>query len=104
IGACMPTGSIDDEIQDAYLQLSRSAAVAAHCHERYLDGFTWHPEAGQDPFGELAALTAAHPWALSGFGDPAWDAYRPDVDAPVPDGLRIGVLRTKGLPAVPALA
>ncbi len=100
----MPTGSIDDAIQDAYLQLSRSAAVAGHCYEHFLDGFAGYPERGRDPFGELAALTEAHPWALSGFGDPAWDAYRPDLDAPVPDGLRIGVLRTKGLPPVPALA
>ncbi|MBV9381578.1 MAG: hypothetical protein JO242_13015, partial [Streptosporangiaceae bacterium] len=41
----------------------------------------------------VTALTGAHPWALAGFGAPAWDAYQPDLGAPPPDGLRIGVLR-----------
>ena len=42
----------------------------------------------------MTALAAAHPWALGGFGDPAWDGYRPDPHAPPPDGLRVGLLRT----------
>ncbi|MBV9444319.1 MAG: hypothetical protein JO345_00220 [Streptosporangiaceae bacterium] len=95
----MPIASIERTIQDAYLQLSRSAAVARHCRRRYLDDQPRRPAAPG-----LASLTAAHPWALSGFGDAAWDAYRPDLDAPPPDGLRIGVLRDGKLPVVPALA
>ena len=101
----MPTGSIDRAIQDAYLQLSRSSAVARQCYEHYLDGLAErHQPNGRDPFNALAELTAAHPWALSGFDDPAWDTYHPDLDAPVPDGLRVGLLQTPGLAPVPALA
>ncbi len=51
----------------------------------------------------VTALAAAHPWALAEFGDPAWDGYRPDPHAPPPDGLRVGLLRTPGGPALPLL-
>ena len=57
--------------------------------------------AGRDLTGTVTALTAAHPWALGGFGEPAWDGYRPDPHAPPPDGLRVGLLRTPGGPAQP---
>ena len=56
-------------------------------------------------FGPATALTAAHPWALAGFGARAWADYRPDPQAPPPDGLRVGVLRLgEGVPPVPAVA
>jgi DNA segregation ATPase FtsK/SpoIIIE, S-DNA-T family len=53
------------------------------------------------------ALTAANPWALAGFGGPEWENYAPDVGAPSPAGLRVGVLhvaRDSGMPAIPAVA
>jgi S-DNA-T family DNA segregation ATPase FtsK/SpoIIIE len=95
----MPIASIERSIQDAYLQLSRSATVARHCRQQYLDD---HPR--RHPAPDLTSLTAAHPWALSGFGDSAWDSYRPDLDAPPPDGLRVGVLRDGELPALARFA
>ena len=53
----------------------------------------------------MTELTAAHPWALDGFGAPAWAAYQPDPQAPPPDGLRVGMLRMgEGLPPTPAVA
>jgi S-DNA-T family DNA segregation ATPase FtsK/SpoIIIE len=111
----MPTGSMERAILDGYVQLARSAAVVRDGCRHYLD------EHGQpELYTDVAALTAAHPWALGDFGHPAWAAYRPDLDAPPPDGLRVGVLRGTvlagtglagtglagggGLPAVPALA
>jgi len=98
----MPIGSIEDQIRDGYADLARSAATARRCGERYLDGVTW------EGFDEVARLTAASPWALGGFGDPAWDGYAPDPDAPPPEGLRVGVLRLDNpapptLPALPML-
>ena len=96
----MPFEAIEREIHDAYLRLATSAAVARSHQRHYLDGQT----AGS-LFGTVTALTAAHPWALDGFDAPAWAAYRPDPQAPPPDGLRVGVLRTgEGLPPTPAVA
>jgi hypothetical protein len=102
----MPIESIEQEIADAYGGLARAAAVARSCHEHYLDGRRADAPAG-GLFRTVTALTAAHPWALGDFGDPAWDAYQPDLDAPPPDGLRVGVLRAVGPgdgPGLPAVA
>ncbi|MGD0246418.1 MAG: FtsK/SpoIIIE domain-containing protein [Streptosporangiaceae bacterium] len=101
----MPIESIEREIQVGYRQLSAAAATMRYEHERYLDG----PAAarpGEDPFRAVTALTAAHPWALAGFAEPAWDDYRPDPHAPGPEGLRVGVLRLAGHagPPLPAVA
>jgi S-DNA-T family DNA segregation ATPase FtsK/SpoIIIE len=102
----MPIGSIEREIQDAYRQLTRSAAAVRRCHEHYLaDGGRTRED--RDQMADVTALTAAHPWALDGFASPAWDAYQPDLGAAPPDGLRVGVLRTDAgnvLPQLPALA
>ena len=96
----MPVEAIEREIHDAYLGLATSAAVARDRQRHYLDGQT----AGT-LFATVTTLTAAHPWALDGFGAPAWAAYRPDPQAPPPDGLRVGVLRMgDGLPPTPAVA
>src|SRR6266478_1248254 len=113
-GASMPIGSIERKIQDAYIQLTQSAAVVRHCHQHYLDGLITADDermrqgpVTNDPFTNATKLTAAHPWALGSFGNPAWDTYQPDLDAPPPDGLRVGVLRItegEGLPPIPALA
>jgi DNA segregation ATPase FtsK/SpoIIIE, S-DNA-T family len=101
----MPVGVIEREIQDACIRLAESATAALRCQERYLDGVGGAPgPAGRDLAGGVAALTAAHPWALGGFGDQAWDGYRPDPHAPPPDGLRVGLLRTPGGPLLPAVA
>jgi len=105
----MPVGPIEREIQDACVRLAESAATARRCHEHYLDGLggpagvAGRGRAGRDLVGTVTALTAAHPWALGGFGDRAWDGYRPDPHAPPPDGLRVGLLRTPGGPALPLL-
>ena len=95
----MPFEAIERQIHDAYLRLAISAALARDRQRHYLDGQTsW------TLFGTVTALTAAHPWALDGFGTPAWTAYQPDPQAPPPDGLRVGVLRTgDGLPPTPAV-
>jgi len=96
----MPVEAIEREIHDTYFRLAESAAVARARQRHYLDG-----QAAGSLFGTATALTAAHPWALDGFGAPAWAAYRPDPQAPPPDGLRIGVLRMgDGLPPLPAVA
>ena len=98
----MPVEAIERAIGNACVRLASSAAAARRCHEHYLDGLgdprAW---AGRDLAGPVTALAAAHPWALSGFGDPAWDSYRPDPHAPPPDGLRVGLLQTPGGPALP---
>jgi S-DNA-T family DNA segregation ATPase FtsK/SpoIIIE len=101
----MPVDAIERAIGDACAGLASSAATARRCHEHYLDsvGFPGRDLAGRDLAGPVTSLAAAHPWALGGFGDPAWDAYRPDPHAPPPDGLRVGLLRTPGGPALPLL-
>jgi DNA segregation ATPase FtsK/SpoIIIE, S-DNA-T family len=100
----MPIGSIEQEIADAYEGLARAAAAARYGREHYLDGRTAEAPAG-GLFRTVAALTSANPWALGGFGDRAWDGYQPDLDAPPPDGLRVGVLQAgTGLPAVARFA
>ena len=128
----MPIESVEQEIQDAHASLAESAAMVRDHHRHYLDGVTAADEecgqppwrtgtrrpagpsrgpAGRDLLGAVTALTAAHPWALGGFDDQAWDTYQPALDAPPPDGLRVGVLRAtqgktqgKGLPPLPAVA
>ena len=96
----MPFEAIEREIGDAYLRLATSARAARYRQRHYLDGQT----AGT-LFGTVTTLTAAHPWALDGFGAPAWAAYQPDPQAPPPDGLRVGVLRMgEDLPPTPAVA
>jgi DNA segregation ATPase FtsK/SpoIIIE, S-DNA-T family len=60
------------------------------------------------------ALTAANPWALGDFGSPEWDSYQPDLNAPSPTGVRVGVLNVGavrragevggGMPPMPAVA
>jgi DNA segregation ATPase FtsK/SpoIIIE, S-DNA-T family len=98
----MPVGTIEREIHDACARLAGSAATARRCHEHYLDGLGGPPgRAGRDLAGTVTALTAAHPWALGGFDDQAWDGYQPDPHAPPPDGLRVGWLRTPGGPGRP---
>jgi len=96
----MPVEAIDRELHDAYLRLASSAAAARYQQRHFLDGQTAGPLAGA-----VTALTAAHPWALDGFDAAAWAAYRPDPQAPPPDGLRVGVLRMgEGWPVTPAVA
>jgi DNA segregation ATPase FtsK/SpoIIIE, S-DNA-T family len=94
----MPIGSIEQEIQDGYGCLIRSAATARRCHQHYLDG-------RGDQSRDVARLAAAHPWALGGFADPAWDGYQPDQGAPPPDGVRVGGLRAAApAPDLPGVA
>ncbi len=53
------------------------------------------------------ALAAANPWALADFGAPEWDSYQPDLRAPSPTGVRVGVLNvahSAGMPLMPAVA
>src|SRR6266566_1042662 len=96
----MPVEAIEREIRDSYLRLAESAVVARFRQRHYLDG-----QGAGSLFGTATALTAAHPWALDGFGAPAWAAYQPDPQAPPPDGLRVGILRMgEGLPPTPAVA
>jgi S-DNA-T family DNA segregation ATPase FtsK/SpoIIIE len=96
----MAVEATEREIGGAYLRLARTAAVARQGERHYLDG----RESGS-LLGPATALAAAHPWALAGFGDPAWASYRPDPQAPPPDGLRVGVMRLgEDLPPVPAVA
>lgn len=91
---------IGREMDGAYLRLAEAAAAMRYRQRHYLDG----RGAGR-LFGPATALTAAHPWALAGFGAGAWADYRPDPQAPPPDGLRVGVLRPgEGVPPVPAVA
>ena len=92
--------AIEREMDGAYLRLAEAAAAMRYRQRHYLDG----RGAGR-LFGPATALTAAHPWALADFGAPAWADYRPDPQAPPPDGLRVGVLRLgDGVPPVPAVA
>ena len=96
----MAVEAIEREMGGAYLRLAEAAATVRHRQRHYLDG----RRAGS-LFGPATALAAAHPWALAGFGAPAWASYRPDPQAPPPDGLRVGVLRLgEGLPPAPAVA
>src|SRR4029077_1298448 len=91
------TMAIEREMDSAYLRLAEAAAAMRYRQRHYLDG-----RGGGRLFGPAPALTAAYPWALAGFGAPAWADYRPDPQAPPPDGLRIGVLRlSEGGPAGP---
>src|SRR5689334_8206417 len=96
----MAVEAIEREIGGAYLRLAEAAAAARHGERHYL--------AGRGPrslLGPATTLAAAHPWALAGFGDQAWTDYRPDRQAPPPDGLRVGVMRLgEDLPPVPAVA
>ena len=96
----MAVEATERELGGAYLRLAEAAAVARHRQRHYLDGHRTG-----NLFGPATALAAAHPWALEGFGGPAWASYRPGPQAPPPDGLRVGVLRLgEGLPPVPAVA
>jgi DNA segregation ATPase FtsK/SpoIIIE, S-DNA-T family len=84
----MPISSIVSEILDGCHQLSRSSAAVRHRHDHYLDGLS------------DADVTELMPWALADFGAPAWDDYAPDLDAALPDGLRIGSLHGGAIPAL----
>ena len=96
----MAVEAIEREIGGAYLRLAEATAAARHGERHYLDG-----RGPRRLLGPAAALAAAHPWALAGFGDQAWTAYRPDPQAAAPDGLRVGVMRLgEDLPPVPAVA
>ena len=96
----MAVDAIGREMDGAYLRLAGAAAAVRYRQRHYLDG----RGAGR-LFGPATALTAAHPWALADFGAGAWADYRPDPQAPPPDGLRVGVLRLgEGVPPVPAVA
>jgi DNA segregation ATPase FtsK/SpoIIIE, S-DNA-T family len=96
----MAVEAIEREIGGAYLRLAEAAAAARHGERHYLDG-----RGPGSLVGPATALAAAHPWALAGFGDPAWAAYRPDPQAAPPDGLRVGMLRLgEEVPPVPAVA
>jgi DNA segregation ATPase FtsK/SpoIIIE, S-DNA-T family len=57
-------------------------AAAMQAHDQAVGGL---PDA-------VNALTAANPWALADFGSPEWAGYQPDLNAPSPTGVRVGVL------------
>jgi DNA segregation ATPase FtsK/SpoIIIE, S-DNA-T family len=105
----MSVGAIEREIGDACARLAEATATARHGHEHYLDDLGGPPGAagsglaGRGLTGAVTALTTAHPWALDGFGGAAWDHYQPDPRASAPDGLRVGLLRAPGGPALPLL-
>jgi hypothetical protein len=127
----MRVGAIEREIGDACVRLAEAAATTRHCHEHYLDGLGAPPGAAGGTLaggglaggglaggglavggrgvaagglmGTVAALSTAHPWALAGFGEAAWDRYQPDPHAPAPDGLRVGLLRAPSGPSLPLL-
>jgi DNA segregation ATPase FtsK/SpoIIIE, S-DNA-T family len=84
------------------------AAPTAAAHETVIAAAgAAHGEAIAALPGTIHALSAANPWALADFGEPGWDRYAPDLNAPSPTGLRIGVIhvaRHGGLPPVPAVA
>jgi DNA segregation ATPase FtsK/SpoIIIE, S-DNA-T family len=88
-------GSVEREIQDGYVQLARSAATVRRCQLQY----DRPADAALADRTNLAALAAAHPWALAGFSHPAWDSYTPDLSSVLPDGLRVGSVGT-GIPAL----
>jgi DNA segregation ATPase FtsK/SpoIIIE, S-DNA-T family len=75
-------------------------AAAMQAHDQAVGGL---PEA-------LNSLTAANPWALADFGSAEWSRYQPDLNAPSPTGVRVGVLnvgaakRAGGMPPMPAVA
>ena len=128
----MSIEEIEREIHDAYVRLAESAAVVRYCREHYLDkrsDFTgWQAapvaadaaretvmatqiQAPDQAFGTLPgtinALTAANPWALADFRDRRWDDYEPDLEAPAPTGIRLGVLNMAPgsvMPPMPAVA
>jgi DNA segregation ATPase FtsK/SpoIIIE, S-DNA-T family len=97
----MPVDAIERAIGDACARLASAAATARGCHEHYLTGSGGLN--GRFLGGTVSALAAAHPWALGGFDDPAWDGYQPDPDAAPPDGLRVGLLRAPSVPSVPSV-
>ena len=57
-------------------------AAAMQAHDQAVGGL---PDA-------VNALTSANPWALADFGSPEWAGYQPDLNAPSPTGVRVGVL------------
>ena len=87
----MAVEAIGREMDGVYLRLAEAAAAVRYRQRHYLDG-----RGAGSLFGPATALTAAHPWALADFGAGAWADYRPDPQAPPPDGLRVGVLRLGG--------
>jgi DNA segregation ATPase FtsK/SpoIIIE, S-DNA-T family len=100
-GVRLPFGTVERGLRDGYVRLSRSAASA----RRYADGAHYRGGAVTGTVSDqVAEIVAAYPWALGGFGDPAWKSFRPDAGAPAPEGVRVGTLRTAGvggpLPAV----
>src|SRR6185437_4175082 len=63
----MAVKAIEREMDGVYLRLAEAAAALRYRQRHYLDG----RGAGR-LFGPATALTAAHPWALAGFGARAW--------------------------------
>ena len=84
----------------------RAAAQAGHKAE-LAQAFARHEQALDRADAVVTRLVAAHPWALRGFDDPAWDEYAPDARARYPEGLRVGLLEmtsTAEVPPLPAVA
>jgi hypothetical protein len=79
-------------------------AAAMQAHDQAVGGL---PDA-------VNALASANPWALADFGSPEWTGYEPDLNAPSPTGVRVGVLNVGavkragavggGMPPMPAVA
>ncbi|MGD0559362.1 MAG: FtsK/SpoIIIE domain-containing protein, partial [Streptosporangiaceae bacterium] len=96
----MLTQPVEQEILDAYARLTDLTEMARRCHEHYLDD---SPPA-RELLNPSQELIAAHPWGLDDFDAAAWDGYAPDLDAPLPDGLRVGELRVGEGVRLPAVA
>ena len=71
------TMAIEREMDGAYLRLAEAAAAMRYRQRHYLDG----RGAGR-LFGPATALTAAHPWALAGFGAEAWSGNQTQASRP----------------------
>ena len=60
----------------------------------------------QQARNKLDEMRSAFHWVVSGWDDPAWQQYAPQIDAPLPSAVRIGRLDVKqdfGLGDLPAL-
>jgi hypothetical protein len=90
-------------------------AAADTAHETVIAAATQaHDEAARGLPDTVNALTSANPWALADFGSPEWAGYQPDLNAPSPTGVRVGVLNVGaakragqvggGMPPMPAVA
>ena len=96
------------QVATAYTRIAHATAQAHKAERQYLDTVHAASTAHHDVIAEFtqAALGGTFRWSTTPWSDPLWDAFVPELAAPIPATVRLGYVAPLDAPTLelPALA